>query len=329
MLSLLLLGLSTTPIMIYGLISLSKGYYFLPNSVLIKFIENIVITSEFSLKKLFISLLTYGVTNIIYNPHICVLIFVTLFLLFFHFRCKIYKISTVMMLIIYILTTCLHILFASTGWFFRYEAYLVTVGIVVISIGLIELPIEKYANNLKKGVFIIFLLLLLLPLEIRGIYSLLITPQATTNIYQQQYQMGLFLKQFYEGESIAANDIGAINFLADIKCLDLVGLGSLEVAKAKINGNYKTQLIYNLTQQKNVKIAIVYKHWFEKFGGLPSSWIEVGEWKISNNIVCGGETVTFYAVDPTEENKLIENLRNFSSKLPRDVKQSGKYIQRN
>jgi hypothetical protein len=42
--------------------------------------------------------------------------------------------------------------------------------------------------------------------------ALINTPKATTNIYEQQYQMGLFIKEFYENKSIVANDIGAINF---------------------------------------------------------------------------------------------------------------------
>jgi hypothetical protein len=50
------------------------------------------------------------------------------------------------------------------------------------------------------------------------------------------------------------------------------------------------------------------------------------EWKIPSNVICRGDTVAFYAVDPTEESRLVENLRKFSSQLPRDVKQHGKYV---
>jgi hypothetical protein len=223
-------------------------------------------------------------------------------------------------------------LFARVGWFFRYEAYLVALGIFAIALAVHEYIPKRILLNrhsIPKYVIISFLIFVLIsPLAIRGYVSLITTPLATTNIYQQQYQMGLFLREFYQGEAVAANDIGAINFLADIKCLDLWGLGNLEVTRAKRGGFYNTDYIYNLAKKENVKIAIVYDHWFTKYGGTPPQWIKVGEWKIQNNVVCGGDTVSFYAVDPEEEYRLIENLKTFSTKIPRNIEQSGKYIEK-
>src|SRR3989304_3783024 len=80
----------------------------------------------------------------------------------------------------------------------------------------------------------------------------------------------------------AANDIGAINYLADIKNLDLWGLASLEVAKAARGHYYEPELIVSLLITKKVKVAIVY-NWLNAYGGIPVSWVKVGEWKISNN----------------------------------------------
>jgi len=325
--SLILGGLAIIPIAIYGMISISNGWYFLPNSVLLK--GNAPVLSLMGIGKFF-----YHVgAQMVGTLHILILVFLALFLFIFQFdkQKTLWKDSTAM-LTIFIVTTLLHMLFARTGWFFRYEAYLVALGIFVIAIGLREYLPEKLSVDFDKSfipkyvAIVLLILIVISPLAERGLISLIRTPQATTNIYEQQYQMGLFLKQFYQGESIAANDIGAINFLADIKCLDLWGLGSLEVARAKRDGNYDTQQIYNLARQKKVKVAIVYDHWFEGYGGIPSQWSKVGEWKITNNVVCGGDTVSFYAVDPEEESKLIENLRIFSSQLPKDIIQRGRYI---
>ncbi len=46
--------------------------------------------------------------------------------------------------------------------------------------------------------------------------------------------MGLFLNEYYNEDCIAANDIGAINYLADVKCIDLKGLGSKDIAPFKL-----------------------------------------------------------------------------------------------
>jgi hypothetical protein len=318
--------LAIIPIAIYGMISISNGWDFLPNSVLLK--GNTPMFSLIGIAKFFYHFSKHMMTT----PHILILVMGALILFIFQFNKQktLWKDSTVM-LIIFTATTFLHMLFARTGWFFRYEAYLVALGIFVIAIAMRgylpkKISIEFDKSLIPKYVAIVLCIFLVIsPFAVRGFMSLKRTSQATTNIYEQQYQMGSFLKQFYQEESVAANDIGAINYLADIKCLDLWGLGSLEVARTKRDGGYDTQKVYNLAKQNNIKIAIVYDHWFEGNCEIPSEWIKVGEWEISNN-VCGGDTVSLYAVDPEGESKLIENLRIFSPQLPKDIKQSGKYI---
>jgi hypothetical protein len=43
-------------------------------------------------------------------------------------------------------------------------------------------------------------------------------------------------------------------------------------------------------------------------------------------MVCAGNTVSFYAVNPSELEKLKQHLKTFSSHLPKDVIQSGDYL---
>jgi hypothetical protein len=57
--------------------------------------------------------------------------------------------------------------------------------------------------------------------------SLVITPQASRNIYEQQYQMGMFLKRCYPGKAVAVNDICAVSYLADVRLVDLLGLARM------------------------------------------------------------------------------------------------------
>lgn len=135
----------------------------------------------------------------------------------------------------------------------------------------------------------------------------------------------MFLKDFYQGRCIAANDIGTVNYISDIRCLDLAGLASLEVVIKIRNNRYNTREIYNMAKNRNVIVSIVYDDCYETYGGLPSEWIQVSEWEIHNNVVCADDTVSFYVVDPEKESELVENLKLFSSHLPKDVIQIGKY----
>jgi hypothetical protein len=75
--------------------------------------------------------------------------------------------------------------------------------------------------------------------------------------------------------------------------------------------------IERLSKQTGTRIAIIYDNWF--IGGVPPEWTRVGRWTIQNNVMCGGDTVSFYAVDPAEIAYLSESLTDFSSRLPADV----------
>jgi hypothetical protein len=114
---------------------------------------------------------------------------------------------------------------------------------------------------------------------------------------------------------VAANDIGAINFLADIRNLDIYGLGSREVLAAKNEGHYNHAAISRLTADRD--IAIVYDEWL--IGGIPAEWTRVGQWTISDNLVAAYPTVSFYAIQPGEREGLARNLAAFSAALPGDV----------
>lgn len=327
----LLGGLGILPVFIYGLFSISKGWDFLPNSVLLKG----SMLESFSLPAIinfFLKFLRQMVA--VRNSHVSMLILVSSILFYFNFRRqnRIWQ-DSIIMIIVFIATTCLHMLFAQTGWFFRYEAYLIGLGIFVIAISLPKNLLKEYQSRIKEkkvrrhAALAFFIFILLLPFVVRSAVALKQIPQATTNIYEQQYQMGLFLRKFYQGQGVAANDIGAINYLADIKNLDLWGLGNLEVAKARRGKYYNIERMHKLATTNDTKVAIVYDYWYKPYGGIPLEWINVGKWTILNNVVCGGDTVSFYAVDPSETNTLIENLRAFSSYLPKDVVQTGKYTE--
>ena len=121
--------------------------------------------------------------------------------------------------------------FASTGWFYRYEAYVMFFGIYAVAAGLADhLPSREGGGAGETGLFraaavLLLVILVSSPLRVRAAKSLKDTPKASHNIFEQQYQMALFLRQFYQGQVVAANDIGAIDYLADFRLVDLAGLG--------------------------------------------------------------------------------------------------------
>jgi hypothetical protein len=82
----------------------------------------------------------------------------------------------------------------------------------------------------------------------------------------------------------------------------------------------------NLTRDEGAAIAIVYPHKINGESELPSDWMYAGEWTMPENTISASDTVQFYAIDPNEWERLINNLREFSGRLPEDVGQSGAYL---
>ena len=318
-------------ILLYGAIGLAKGWSWLPSSILLKGSFPRFTDLGTALDSVF----GPAYYNIKMGPHLVVLVLGSLFLaLYASDKRKALWDSRQVMTAMFVAIALAHIQFCMVALFFRHEAYLVALGIVVIVAQLADqLPqklfgtpadralVPKHVGGVLLAAFIIY------PCAVRAGAALIYLPQASKNIYEQQYQMGLFIKTYYQGSTIALNDIGAVNFLADVHCLDLWGLGNYEVTQLMHRHEYHTRDILRLSRQAGVKVAIVYDSWYAKeIGGLPRAWVWVGQWALTDNVVAGGETVSIYGVDESETDPLMQKLRDFSPLLPKDVNQSGRYL---
>src|SRR5262245_31152634 len=316
------LGLAAlTPVVAYGLWSVAHGWYFFPNSILLKANLPSSGTSDFAHENAIAALLR--------SPHLLVLVLAALVLLIASLRAGRRWSWAQVALTLFLATAALHLQLARVGWLFRYEAYLVFMGVIVVAIGIDELRDRLWRPSAPvawRALAVLVLVILALPLAQRAANALRRTPRASKNIHEQQVQMGTFLARYYPGASVAANDVGAISYLADVRLLDLFGLADLDVARLKRKGAYGTDAIRALTRERGIQVAVVYDAWFDKLGGVPKEWVRAGEWTITHNVVCGSDRVTWYAVDAAEAPALLDHLRAFAKELPPDVQQAGAYL---
>jgi len=328
--ALLLAGAGLLPVVVYGLISVAKGSYFVPNPVLLKGKSPDWSSVRGLLDYLFLSVSR----EMAFDPSMFVLLVLLLVFLYAELEKEpsVWKVPT-LMAIITVATGILH-LQASLARM-RYEAYLV--GMAFSTLGLLLAPalprLQLWPLRSRRIPQYLILLLLLflggLPLVRRALGPIYFTPGYTTNIYEQQYQMARFLNQYYSGAVVGMNDIGAINYYADLQSVDLWGLASIAVTRDLVNRNYHTRQIQEIAEQSRMKIAVVYDAWFNRLGigGVPASWLKVGQWKITHNLTCGSDVVSWYAVDPAEQEALRTHLQAFAGELPKTVIQSGLYTQ--
>ena len=148
------------------------------------------------------------------------------------------------------------------------------------------------------------------------IYSIFITPLASNNIYEQQYQMHRFAVNYYK-KPIAVNDLGYVAYKNENYVLDLIGLSSMEVQKLKRYS--KTPAWMNtITSEYNIKFAMIYDRWFPL---IPGSWKKIAELYLGKEKFSPAENVVaFYILDNRISSEIIDMLNQFRKTLPEDVK---------
>jgi hypothetical protein len=315
-----LLGfLCALPIFIFGLYSIYKGSYFLPNSVLLKsegaqltpggvvsFLFNVVV------EKLTISLA--GIATVA-AQHLLVLLPLT-YLFFAGHLTRSNRYTYI--LVILTAATFLQVTLAQTGWFYRYEAYLMLASVVVLGILLYQYGAEVAGRVRQRPVVMVFLLFVLfLPMVVRAAAAFRKAPTACMNVYGQQYQMGKFLHRYYDDSVVAANDIGAISFFKKEKNLDLWGLANIEVARSRKNNRWTPEFLDSLSRRDKASVAVVFDSWFSD--SLLVRWNKVATWTIPDNVICGDSVVSFYAIQPGGVPYLRESLEDYQKQLPPGV----------
>lgn len=313
------------PLLLFGLWSQSQGGSLLPNSVLLKGVTPVLTAVGVAKLVLF----WQAFTSLGTSPHLVVLLVAVLALALVPSndeRAGERRIAA----IIFAVCLLLHLQFARVGWFFRYEAYLVVVGLVLVGLLVsgVDRSLVTRANRPRPLVVTIALLLIVVtafPLIRRGADAIRNVPGASSNIFEQQYQMALFLEEFYRGRRIAVNDVGAIGYFADVKLLDLYGLASADTAALKRRGEFSSIAVDRLATRDEVEVAVIYASWLNEYGGVPPSWQKVGEWRVTDNLVLGESGVSFYAVKEGTRDTLVRNLAAYADRLPSTMVQEGEY----
>jgi hypothetical protein len=294
----------------YAFVSVARSWYPLPNSVLLKGASFDPATPGGMVELLG----GRSLRMLAQAPHVLVLVLLVLGLLAFAPG----RPAQRALQIIFVLTALLHMQFADTGWLYRYEAYLVALGLVTLGL---SLPLGNRPAQARPPIATaargLLIAIVAYPLLARGAHALLETPRASKNIFDQQYQMGLFLRRFYPGAAVVANDIGAISYLADVRLLDLYGLASMDVARARRSGGLGRETLARLAAAHRAQVILVYRSWFSNV--LPPDWLEAGSWRVPEQVVVAHRVVSFYALDRAGQDRLLQSLRAFQSEMPGDV----------
>lgn len=214
----------------------------------------------------------------------------------------------------------LQITLARTGWFHRYEAYLVIWGVLaVVAGGRAWLAAGGHllpAGAARAPALVALLgagLLVLLGMGIRT-NAWTHAPEACREIATQHMQMARFAEMHYRDAPIVLNDVGYVAYLVRGPILDLGGLASHSVALAKSNKQFDAAWVERAADRHGAVIGINYD-----LTVIPKGWDQVASWHTGARLAAGDDTVHFHAIQPGSRERLLGALVDFEDRLPPEV----------
>lgn len=301
------LAASGSALVAFSLVNLALGQGVLPNSVLAKG-QLVSGEAERSVAPLAIG------ERLIADPMVLALVVLTAVAVVVGWRRR----AFVAPCLVFLVSTALHMTFASVGWYERYQAYLIALGVVAaLQIGS-ELRATTTRPDTIHRVSVASLLALACLLLVMPKISLTAkVPMGVADTYRQRYQAGIFLDRYYDGRSVATGELGYISLLRSGPLTDLLGLGDFEVLQLRRSNNQvvRPEDWSDLAAERGIEVAAVYP--FTLWTNTPEDWILVGSWVLEEPTVTAFEpTFQFWATSPEEVAELQQHLVEFESELP-------------
>jgi len=317
------LGLvSLLPLILFGLYSVEKGGHFIPDSLLVKAIP--LPLDWDNIRKFFTSgivsrlIYSYNTPGAVATGRLLILL--PLIYGLFISRLRGQRLYTNILLFCFV-TTILHLIFSSAILFYRYEAYLIAVsllisGVLIFRYGRVLWPPKGYSI---RWVVVWATIFLIYPFLSRGYMAYKDVGTECLNIYEQDYQAAAFIHRFYNDAVVITDGIGAASYLSDGKKLDLYsGIGYLEAARAKVQSYYQLIYIKYLINKEQPVLAIISEDRYP--AALMLNWVKVADWYTDTRVILGNTQLSFYAPNESAASILKENLKAFESYLPAGVK---------
>ena len=208
----------------------------------------------------------------------------------------------------------LHLSFGSFGGFARYEIYILASVVALLVYGLRH-TLRRLITARGPAISLLATSAVLVPAFSNYAVIAYLTPQAAHNIHQQHDQMHRFVTEHYR-RPVAVNDIGRVSYRNPGYVLDLWGLCSTEMRRARLGQDPAWPDAF--VQREGVDLAMIYDSWFIE--RIPPTWRLIARLHLrGKRITPGAATVSFYLTRSGPADEILEQLRAFRADLPSDA----------
>jgi hypothetical protein len=208
----------------------------------------------------------------------------------------------------------LQLLFARTGWAYRYEAWCVAVGLS-LSVPLVWSTMRRPMHT--AGI-LIAVFALLAP---RAWWSLVLTPAGSRDVYTVWVAPARVIASM-PPRSVGANALGALAWENPGRpILDLDGLDDIEVARHWLHGTWSDEDLRALLETSDTEVLFLSGGWLQTVGRSepPPDWSLVGTWRADTHYVDTTLSSNFYATSPEAATAVEAALRKAELHLPEEV----------
>lgn len=304
-----LAGAAMLPAVVFGIISISNGGLFFPNSLMLKaggdsasFLSilskswspdsQILVgdnpLSNLTFLALAVALPLGSLSRTAWRPHVIVPSLLAL------------------MIVLHV-----HFAFSSAFWVYRYDAYLIAFGIFAAAVVLASPEIALFAPFTRGGGWVLALLLGALVVAVADVGNGLVPDQEVAgmvNTFREHFVLAEFVKRYYPRATVVVNDLGAVSYLTDDRILDMVGLGDMEpLTIRRRTGADERADVASWTARYRPTLAIVQLSWVWVAQRIPNDWIKVAEIEIPS----ASAKIGIFAMNPGDVNAARENVRQF------------------
>jgi hypothetical protein len=201
--------------------------------------------------------------------------------------------------------------FGQTGWYRRYELWTLT-SILFMAVAAWA-PLKESIGSLRPVPLIAATMCLLIG---TSPYLLLLerTPTGANNIYNQQYQLALFVQRLGV-RSIAVNDIGVIGWLnPNVHLFDVVGLASPESLAHRRCCPDDAEWMEDTARRHGVQLILIYDSWVP---ARPTSWAKIAELQlVGKRVTPASSVVSIYGANAAVTRDLAPKLAALAPDLP-------------
>jgi hypothetical protein len=281
------------PAAAFGVYSVTKGAYFLPNPLMVKAVGE----DASMLSRILQPFGSEDVEFLLNNRAMPILLVLGALAALAGWRRRGVWKPTVVFPLLLAGTIVLHghFVFSPLYWAYRYDAYLVGFGLFVAAVVLSGVPSP---TGLPRGALPALAVAALVPLladvregllpdaEIRGMRG----------TYLEQYQSAQFINRYHPADAVIVNDLGAVTYYTGARILDLVGLGDVEPLRIMRRSAYTGREVTEWTAPFRPKLAIVSLGWSVAGALIPREWVRVAVLEVPPD----RHRVGLFAVDPRD-----------------------------